>query len=196
MIKHELAGDSGRLCAMVNEFPYPDGPGPAENHAELHAMARAGIIESFYGSYPIEWDTAAASGRSLKLWRLTNEHDPSFIRYRPSSSRNRDGCYQYGRLRLVQIHDWRDFTAPNNEKITTVFFTYQIDNLANWARDPELRQVAEDSTFSGGHIWPVVAGQNKELRSIELVATPEGWKRRPLVYAPEVLLPPSPPPAR
>ncbi|WP_179403340.1 hypothetical protein [Burkholderia guangdongensis] len=178
-IKRELAGDSGRLCAIVDEFPYPDSPFPAENQAELHAMARAGIVESFNGPAP----------GSFKYWRLTNEHDPLFVRYGPPSPQNRHGCYQYGRLQLVRIEGWRELTTANNDKATIVSFTYQIDNLASWAKDPELRQVAEDSTSPGG-IWPVVAGQNKALSSIDLVATPDGWKKRPFVYAPEIVTPP------
>ena len=184
VIKRELAGgDSGRLCANVDEFPYPDSPHPAESYAEIHAMARAGIVEGYSGPIPDDGNAAVPSGKLSKLWRLTDENDPSFVRYDHSLLRNH-GCYQYGRLRLVRIERWREFVAPDNEKVTTVFFTYRIDHLANWARDPELRQVAEDTPDSGGKIWPVVAGQNKEMRTIDLVATPEGWKARPVVYAP------------
>lgn len=191
IIKRELAGDSGRLCAMVDELPYPDSPYPAENYAELHAMARAGIVESYNGPDPVERGTVSPSGNSFKLWRLTHENDPSFVPFRSSSPRTIHGCYQYGRLRLIQVQGSSEFTSPTNEKVTRVFFTYRIDNLAKWAQDPELRQAAEDSTYSGGHIWPVVAGQNKELRSIELVATAKGWKVRPMMYAPHVVPLPS-----
>jgi len=57
-----------------------------------------------------------------------------------------DPCY--GQQALDKIVNWRGPTAAGDSEEPTVFYTYRIENLADWAKNPDIQKVFPRNCFN------------------------------------------------
>ena len=79
----------------------------------------------------------------------------------------------YGQQVLDKIVKWQGPTAAGDSKEASVLYTYRIENLAEWAKNPDIQRV-----FPG--IVSTIDGAGKTQMNQALTLTDHGWEARGL----------------
>ena len=79
----------------------------------------------------------------------------------------------YGQQALDKIIKWEEPTAVGDSKEASVFYTYKIENLAEWAKTPDIQRV-----FPG--IVSTIDGAGKTAMNQALTLTNQGWQTKGL----------------
>ena len=74
---------------------------------------------------------------------------------------------------MDKIVKWEGPTAAGDSKEASVFYTYRIENLADWAKNPDIQRV-----FPG--IVSTIDGAGKTQMNQALTLTNEGWTAKEL----------------
>jgi len=74
---------------------------------------------------------------------------------------------------LDKIIKWEKPTAVGDTKQATVFYTYRIENLAEWAKNADIQRV-----FPG--IVSTIDGAGKTAMNQALTLTNQGWQTKGL----------------
>jgi hypothetical protein len=141
--------------------------------AEMAALEKAGLVRSHeteteytppLGSHPVK----------VKVLRYElTEDGKKFYRARKPvplvGTNGTAGDLCYGQQRLDKIVKWEGPATVGDSKEATVFYTYQITNLAEWANDPEIQKV-----FPG--ILSTIKGAGKIQMNQALTLTSKGWE--------------------
>lgn len=77
----------------------------------------------------------------------------------------------YARQALDKIVNWQGPTVAGDSKEATVFYTYKIENLADWAKNPDIQRV-----FPG--IVSTIDGAGKTQMNQALTLTNQGWQAK------------------
>jgi hypothetical protein len=80
------------------------------------------------------------------------------------------GAFCYGRARLVKLLSWDPVTTAIGTSTTKVFFTYEIDGLAPWAK-------REDVQAAFPNVRTVVQGQDHIKMQMKLIMDGERWHK-------------------
>lgn len=170
----------GQICLGIpspwpvdlNESERRSGMGRA---AEMAALEKAGLVRS--RETETEY-TPPLSTRSVKTKVLRYELTDSgktFYREkdRPALAGNEQvqGDLCYGQQTLDKIVNWDGPTPAGDSKEATVFYTYRIENLAEWAKTPDIQRV-----FPG--IASTIDGVGKTSMNQALTLTSEGWEAK------------------
>lgn len=123
----------------------------------LDAYAKAGLV------------TASADGKG-KHYELTPEGSKYYVERETQSvgltiKTIKQGAMCAGSLQVDKIT--KVMPVPQGSEIK-VFYTYKIDNLANWSTEPELQS-------NLGIVAKLVNGQHKDERSEMLYKSSDGW---------------------
>ena len=172
----------GELCLGIpsawpvdlNEAERRSGLGRA---AEMSVLEKAGLVRSH------ETETEYSpplSSRPVKVkvlrYELT-EDGKKFYRAKATTAlggtNGTQGDLCYGQEALDNIVKWEGPTAVGDSKEATVFYTYKIANLAEWASDPNIQRV-----FPG--ILSTINGAGKIQMNQAMTLTSEGWEVRGL----------------
>jgi hypothetical protein len=156
----------------LNEAERRNGMGRA---AEMAALERAGLVRSH--ETEAEY-TPPLSSRPVKTKVLRYEltdNGKTFYREKNRSglSGNKEvlGDLCYGQQSLDKIVKWDGPTAVGDSKEASVFYTYKIENLAEWAKNPDIQRV-----FPG--IVSTIDGAGKTQMNQAVTLTTEGWEVR------------------
>ena len=178
----------GQLCLGIpsawpvdlNEAERRSGMGTA---AEMAALEKAGLVRSH------ETETEympPLSSRPIKTKVLRYEltdNGKTFYREKDrlglAGNKQVQGDLCYGQQALDKIVNWQGPTAAGDSKEATVFYTYRIENLADWAKNPNIQRV-----------FPAIASTidsaTKTTLNQTVALTNEGWVVRgldsPLVH--------------
>jgi len=79
----------------------------------------------------------------------------------------------YGQQTVDKIIKWDGPTVVGESKEATVFYTYQIGSLANWAQNPEIQNV-----FPG--VLSTINGAGKTQMNQVVRLTDTGWQAKGL----------------
>jgi hypothetical protein len=168
----------GALCLGIpsawpvdlNEAERRSGIGRA---AEMATLEKAGLVRS----HETETEyTPPLSTRPVKVkvlrYELTDD-GKTFYRAKETialvGTSGTQGDLCYGQQELDKIVKWEGPTTVGDSKEATVFYTYKIANLAEWASDPNIQRV-----FPG--ILSTINGAGKIQMNQALTLTDKGWQ--------------------
>lgn len=174
--------DANPACLEVEaEFPHVTAP------TDMGYKRTAPILDElvnlgFLSSTPVERDKRGffpADGPREKepatQYTLTDKGKQvaSKPTGRPFASHNTDFCY--GKYRVVEV---TNFTAPADtfgQKVTRVHYTYQADDIADWAKSSEALQ-----THWQQLVRDIASEETPYKGRAALVLTNEGWMHEKL----------------
>src|SRR5580700_7669882 len=142
--------------------------------SEMAALEKVGLVHS----QNTEAEYTTLSGRTAKAkvlrYELTDEgkkfyREKSVVGLGPNKEALGDICF--GQQALDKVSKTEGPTRFGNTTEATIYYTYRIDNLADWANDPDIQKV-----FPG--IVGTLNGAGKTTISQALVLTPQGWVAR------------------
>lgn len=145
--------------------------------SEMAALEKAGMVRS----HETETEyTPPLSGHPVNVkvlrYELT-EDGKNFYRAKETialvGKNETYGDLCYGQQRLDKIVKWEGPTTVGDSKEATVFYTYKIANLAEWAKNPDIQRV-----FPG--IVSTIKGAGKTQMNQALTLTDTGWQARGL----------------
>ena len=172
----------GQICLGIptvwpvdlNEAERRSGMGRA---AEMAALEKAGLVRSqeTETEYTPPLSTRAVKTKVLR-YELT-DIGKTFYREKDrlalGGNKQVQGDLCYGQQRLDKIVKWELPTTVGDSKETTVFYTYKIANLAEWASDSNIQRI-----FPG--ILSTINGAGKIQMNQAMTLTSEGWEVRGL----------------
>jgi hypothetical protein len=172
----------GQLCLGIpsawpvdlNEAERRGGMGTAP---EMAALEKAGLVRS----HETETEyTPPLSSRPVKTKVLRYELTDSgktFYREKDrlalAGNKQVQGDLCYGQQTLDKIVKWDGPTPAGDSKEASVIYTYKIENLAEWARNPDVQRV-----FPG--IISTIDGAGRTQMNQALTLTSQGWQARGL----------------
>jgi len=172
----------GQLCLGIpsawpvdlNEAERRGGMGTA---AEMAALEKAGLVRSHETEteYTPPLSTRPVKARVLR-YELT-EDGKKFYREKPTlplvGTKGKQGDLCFGQQALDKIVKWEGPNAAGDSKEVSVFYTYKIENLADWANSPDVQTV-----FPG--IVSANDGAGKTEMNLALTLTNQGWQAKGL----------------
>jgi hypothetical protein len=168
----------GQLCLGIpstwpvdlNEAERRGGMGTA---AEMAALEKAGLVLSHETEteYTPPLSTRPVKARVLR-YELT-EDGKKFYREKQTlalvGTKGKQGDLCFGQQALDKIVKWEGPTAAGDSEEATVFYTYRIEHLADWAKNPDIQKV-----FPG--IVSTIDGAGKTQMNQSLTLTNQGWQ--------------------
>jgi hypothetical protein len=172
----------GQLCLGIpsawpvdlNEAERRGGMGTA---AEMAALERAGLVRSHETEteYTPPLSTRPVKARVLR-YELT-EDGTKFYREKQTlaliGTKGKQGDLCFAQQALDKIVKWEGPTLAGDSKEASVLYTYRIENLAEWAKNPDIQRV-----FSG--IVSTIDGAGKTQMNQALTLTNHGWEAKGL----------------
>lgn len=172
----------GQICLGIpsawpvdlNESERRSGMGRA---AEMVALEKAGLVRSHEAEteYTPPLSTRPVKTKVLR-YELT-DNGKTFYREKDrlslAGSKQVQGDLCYGQQTLDKIVKWEGPTTVGNSKEASVFFTYKIDNLAEWAKNPDIQRV-----FPG--VASTINGAGNTQMNQTLILTNQGWQAKGL----------------
>ncbi|MFZ0818525.1 MAG: hypothetical protein WAM91_00530 [Candidatus Acidiferrales bacterium] len=156
----------------LNESERRSGMGRA---AEMAVLEKAGLVRS----HETETEyTPPLSSRPIKArvlrYELTDNGN-TFYREKDrlglAGNKQVQGDLCYGQQALDRIVKWEGPTVAGDSKEASVFYTYKIESLAEWAKNPDIQRV-----FPG--IVSTINGAGKTQMNQALTLTNQGWQAK------------------
>jgi len=172
----------GQLCLGIpsawpvdlNEAERRGGMGTA---AEMVALEKAGLVRSHETETEYTPPLSSRPVRAKVLRYELTDNGKTFYREKDriglAGNKQVQGDLCYGQQALDKIVKWEEPTLSGDSKEASVFYTYKIENLAEWAKSPDIQRV-----FPG--IVPTIDGAGKTQMNQVLTLTNEGWTGKEL----------------
>jgi hypothetical protein len=172
----------GQLCLGIpsawpvdlNEAERRSGMGTA---AEMAALEKAGLLRSHEAETEYTPPLSSRPVRAKVLRYELTDNGKSFYREKDrlglGGNKQVQGDLCYGQQALDKIIKWEEPTAVDDTKQATVFYTYRIENLAEWAKNADIQRV-----FPG--IVSTIDGAGKTAMNQALTLTNLGWQTKGL----------------
>jgi len=172
----------GQLCLGIpsawpvdlNEAERRGGMGTA---AEMAALEKAGLVRSHETETEYTPPLSSRPVRAKVLRYEMTENGKTFYREKPhlglGANKEVQGDLCFGQQALEKIIKWEGPTAADDSKEASVFYTYQIENLAEWAKNPDIQRI-----FPG--IISTIDGAGKTQLNQALTLTDHGWEAKGL----------------
>ena len=169
----------GQLCLGIpstwpvdlNEAERRGGMGTA---AEMAALEKAGLVRSHETETEYTPPLSSRPVRAKVLRYELTDNGKTFYREKDrlglAGNKQVQGDLCYGQRALDKIVNWE---AAGDSKEASVFYTYKIDNLASWAKNPDIQRV-----FPG--IASTIDSATKTTLNQAVTLTNEGWVVRGL----------------
>jgi hypothetical protein len=172
----------GQLCLGIpstwpvdlNEAERRGGMGTA---AEMTALEKAGLVRSHEAEteYTPPFSSHPVKTKVLR-YELT-ESGKTFYREKGrlalAGNKQAQGDLCYGQQALDKVVKWDEPTSVGDPREASVFYTYKIENLAEWAKDADVQRV-----FPG--IVSTIDGAGKTQMNQALILTNQGWRAKGL----------------
>ena len=172
----------GQLCLGIpsawpvdlNEAERRGGMGTA---ADMVALERAGLVRSHEAEteYRPPLSSRPVSAKVLR-YELT-DNGKTFYREKDrlglSGIKQVQGDLCFGQQVLDKIVKWEGPTTVGTSKEAALFYTYKIDNLANWAMNPDIQRV-----FPG--VASAINGAGKTQMNQAMILRNLGWQAKGL----------------
>jgi hypothetical protein len=157
----------------VNERERGTTVGTAPEMAVLEKIGLVRSHETQVESTPL-FSTRPVKARVLR-YELTEEGKKFYQEKGGGLAGNKEvrGDLCYGQQALDKIIKWEEPTAVGDSKEASVFYTYKIENLAEWAKTPDIQRV-----FPG--IASTIDGAGKTAMNQALTLTNQGWQAKGL----------------
>ena len=135
---------SGDLCLGILGFPQEVNTKHTEgdSHLQLASLEKAGLLKSEDVIVSPAWSNKVKDPG--KRYTPTEAAQPYLRETAYGDGKKTDLCW--GKMRVEKITKWN---APEFNR-TRVYFTYKIDDLADWAQNKEIQELLA-SGFDVGH---------------------------------------------
>jgi len=172
----------GQICLGIpsawpvdlNEAERRSGMGRA---AEMAALQNAGLVRSHEMETEYTPPLSSRPVRAKVLRYELTDNGKTFYREKDrlglAGSKQVQGDLCYGQQSLDKIIKWEGPTTIGDSTEATLFYTYKIDNLAEWAKNPDIQRV-----FPG--VLSSIDGAGKIQMNQALTLTDKGWQARAL----------------
>ncbi|MDE2421355.1 MAG: hypothetical protein KGO49_09285 [Gammaproteobacteria bacterium] len=110
--------------------------------------------------------TLTAEGK--KFYQETDAQTEPRIGY-PTAMHYKTGSLCYGKVAVDQIVKWTEPQQNGGVQVALVTYLYKIDNLANWAKNPDIQNVSPT-------LKQMVEGASKTELMQEVMLTNVGWE--------------------
>ena len=167
----------GQLCLGIpstwpvdlNEAERRGGMGTA---AEMTALEKAGLTRSHETETEYIPPLSSRPVRAKILRYELTDNGKTFYREKDrlglAGTKQVQGDLCYGQQALDKIVKWEGPTPAGNSEEASIFYTYRIENLAEWAKNPDIQKV-----FPG--IVSTIEGAGKTQMNQVLTLSNEGW---------------------
>lgn len=172
----------GQLClgipsawpVDVNDAERRSGMGTA---AEMAGLEKAGLLRSHETETEYMPPLSSRPVKTKVLRYELTDNGKTFYREKDrlglAGNKQVQGDLCYGQQALDKIVNWQGPTAAGGSKEATVFYTYRIENLAEWAKNADIQRV-----FPG--IVPTIDGAGQTVMNQALTLTSRGWEAKSL----------------
>ncbi|MGD1210125.1 MAG: hypothetical protein ABR973_02055 [Candidatus Acidiferrales bacterium] len=172
----------GQLCLGIpsawpvdlNEAERRSGMGTA---AEMAALEKVGLVRSHEAETEYMPPLSSRPVKTKVLRYELTDNGKTFYREKDrlglAGNKQVQGDLCYGQQALDKIVNWQGPTAAGDSEEVTVFYTYRIENLSDWAKNPDIQRV-----FPG--IVSTIDGAGKTQMNQALTLTTEGWESKGL----------------
>jgi hypothetical protein len=170
----------GQLCLGIpstwpvdlNDAERRSGMGTA---AEMAALENVGLVRSHEAETEYMPPLSSRPVKTKVLRYELTDNGKTFYREKDrlglAGNKQAQGDLCYGQQALDKIVNSQGPTAAGDSKEVTVFYTYRIENLAEWARSPDIQRV-----FPG--IVSTIDGAGKTQMNRALTLTSQGWEAK------------------
>lgn len=132
----------------------------------MRALEGVGLVEG----HPVSGEESAATGVRYDLTKKGRGYYRRAGGAEPSAGEGigdyKDLCF--GRLVLDAVVKWEAFQTPGEAAQARVFYTYKIDDLADWTKDKLVREAFGEAAW-------LVDGNRRERKNKILTLSSEGW---------------------
>ncbi len=142
------------------KFQYGTGP-------QMAALERAGLVRSSNIVAATPGLFGPGSPRPVKRYELTGEGERYFQQSPGVFGQTAGFCY--GEKTVDSVVKWTEPMTMGSYSQTTVTYTYKIEDLAPWAKRPDVQGVF-------GDIRTTVSGVSKSNEIAGLQLTNQGWE--------------------
>ena len=172
----------GQLCLGIpsawpvdlNEAERRSGMGTT---AEMVALQNAGLVRSHETETEYTPPFSSRPVRAKVLRYELTDNGKTFYREKDrlglGGNKQVQGDLCFGQQALDKIVKWEGPTAVGDSKEASVFYTYKIESLAEWAKTPDIQRV-----FPG--IVSTIDGAGKTAMNQALTLTNLGWQTKGL----------------
>ena len=172
----------GQLCLGIPS-PWPVDLNEAERRsgmgtaAEMAALEKVGLVRSHEAETEYMPPLSSRPVKTKVLRYELTDNGKTFYREKDrlglAGNKQVQGDLCYGQQALDKIVNWQGPTAAGDSKEATVFYTYRIENLADWAKNPNIQRV-----FPG--IVSTIDGVGNTPMNQTLTLTNQGWEAKGL----------------
>ena len=172
----------GQLCLGIpsawpvdlNEAERRSGMGTA---AEMAALEKVGLVRSHEAETEYMPPLSSRPVKTKVLRYELTDNGKTFYREKDrlglAGNKQVQGDLCYGQQNLDKIVKWEGPTLTGDSKEVSVFYTYKIENLAEWAENSDVQKV-----FPG--IVATIDGTGKIVMNQAMTLTNRGWEARGL----------------
>jgi hypothetical protein len=138
---------NGKTCIPISRpFPFDipianlnETAGPVP---EMAALERVGLLKSTNTTAVVHGMLDALHGsrppQPVKRYELSADGQKYFQQY--PTAIGQSGGFCYGQKEVNSIVKWDELVKQGESSVTSVTYTYRIENLANWTRQPDVEQ--------------------------------------------------------
>lgn len=158
------------LACITIDKPFPvdviaDTETQYPEYAELEALKKVGLVTSNDIQKPMSNFFGPPTVRKVHEYQLTPEAK--------KIAQNNRGIYEtnlcYANVVVDKIIKWTEPAAAFGQTLTTVTYTYKLENMANWAKNTEVSKAFPE-------IAQAINGDAKEQQNQDLILTNVGWE--------------------
>ena len=141
LIKH------GKTCIPISRpFPFDipianlnETAGPV---TEMAALERVGLLHSTNTTAVVHGMLDALRGsrppQAVKRYEMSSDGQKYFQQYQTAIGQSDGFCY--GQKEVNSIVKWDELVKQGDSSVTSVTYTYRIENQADWARQPDVER--------------------------------------------------------
>lgn len=172
----------GQLCLGIPS-PWPVDLNEAERRsgmgaaAEMAALEKVGLVRSHEAETEYMPPLSSRPVKTKVLRYELTDSGKTFYREKDrlglAGNKQAQGDLCYGQQALDKIVNWQGPTPAGDSKEASVIYTYKIENLAEWATNPDVQRA-----FPG--IISTIDGAGRTQMNQALTLTSQGWQARGL----------------
>ncbi len=136
---------------------------------QMAALERAGLVRGSDTTAVIHGmmgSLGASAPRPVRRYELTDQ-GRKYLQVKPGTF-GQSSAFCYGQEEVASIVKWDEQTTQDGTSVTEVTYTYKVQQLADWAKQPDVKQV-----FPAIRSTVEEAGTNQV---VEVHLTSNGWE--------------------
>jgi hypothetical protein len=138
---------------------YPDGVA-----GQMSALESVGLARSEDVELPGAVVDGKASGVKVRRYIMTDAAKP-YLHAKPGKQPR----ICWGRKSLSKVLRWADPAKVGDHEESSVIYTYQLSNVADWARKPQVKEAFPE-------VGRNVDGERSQKEKLYVKLTPNGWE--------------------